>query len=114
ETVETQAAAAKEALFEKETTPLLWPRVIYWMWIVGAVRVLEYFWREKRVIVGLAFVGAPFVLIVGVIASSGAWAFHNYRYIAPAFPIIMMTAACAVGLPRPWRTSTALAARIAR
>jgi hypothetical protein len=35
-----------------------------------------------------------------VIASSGAWSFHNYRYISPAFPLVMATAGCAFAPPR--------------
>src|SRR6185503_16183866 len=26
---------------------------------------------------------------------SGQWSFHNYRYIAPAFPLLAITAGCA-------------------
>jgi len=37
-----------------------------------------------------------------VIASSGLWSFQNYRYIAPAFPLLLLTAGCALGPPRSW------------
>ncbi len=39
-------------------------------------------------------------LVLSVIASSGAWSFHDYRYIAPAFPLLATVAGCAFAPPR--------------
>jgi len=41
--------------------------------------------------------------VLAVIASSGLWSFQNYRCIAPAFPLIAITAGCALGPPGPLR-----------
>ena len=59
------------------------------LWLVGAVRVgcggrgassgCSSGARDRR---------APFALMLAVVASSGLWSFQNYRYIAPAFPLL--------------------------
>jgi len=84
-------------LFWDATSPLVWPRAFAVAWLVGAVRVLRWAWRERRPLVGAVIVGAPFLLMLAVIASSGLWDFQNYRYIAPAFPLLAITVGCALG-----------------
>ena len=104
--VTTQTGRMLRGLFSAGDSPLVWPRVIAALWLVGAVRVLVWARRTRRWLVGLLIVGSPPALVLAVIASSGAWSFHNYRYIAPAFPLLVVTAACAllpVPLPETWR-----------
>jgi hypothetical protein len=64
--------------------------------IAGAVRVAMWARREKRWLAGAAIVASPIAVMLGVIASSGAWNLHNYRYIAPAFPLVIAIAAIGV------------------
>jgi hypothetical protein len=101
--VTTQTGAMMRQLFWDGTSPLVWPRLVGVLWILGAIRVLAWARRERRPLVGVLVVTSPFVLLFAVIASSGAWHFHNYRYIAPAFPLLMITVGCAfapLGLAR--------------
>ncbi len=104
--VTSQSGKMMTALFWDGTSPLVWPRVIAALWVIGAVRVVWWARASKHWLVGVLVVASPFVLVFAVIASSGAWNFHNYRYIAPAFPLIAVTAACALAPPRstrPWQ-----------
>jgi hypothetical protein len=77
--------------------PLPWPRVVALLWLIGAVRIAAWARRERRWLAGAVIVASPLVVIVAVIASSGLWNFQNYRCIAPAFPLIAITAGCALG-----------------
>ena len=105
--VTSQSGKMMKALFWDGASPLVWPRLLAALWLVGAVRVLWWARTRKRWLVGVLVVTSPFVLVFAVIASSGAWNFHNYRYIAPAFPLLAITAACALIPPsqatRVWR-----------
>jgi hypothetical protein len=92
--VASQTQAMLRGLFWLATSPLVWPRVVAALWVVGAIRICWWAHRNQQWLVGVLLVASPFALIFAVIASSGAWTFHNYRYIAPAFPMIMITAAC--------------------
>ena len=49
--------------------------------------------------------------MLGVIASSGSWDLHNYRYIAPAFPLVMIAVGCAFA---PIRRSAARTTQVGR
>lgn len=93
-----QTARMLKRLFwgDGSPSPFVWPRIVAVLWVVGAVRITLWARREKRWLVAALIVGSPFVLMLAVLASSGAWDFHNYRYIAPAFPLVMLTAACAL------------------
>jgi hypothetical protein len=104
--VTSQSGKMLKALFWDPTSPFVLPRLFSVLWIVGAARVLWWAKAEKRWLVGLLVVASPFALVFAVIASSGAWNFHNYRYIAPAFPLFAITAACALIPPKqlPWLT----------
>ena len=104
--VTTQSGQMLRRLFWQADSPLVWPRVVAGLWIVGALRVVSWARRERRRLVGALVVASPFALILAVIASSGVWSFHNYRYIAPAFPLIMITAACAFA-PLGWTAARA-------
>lgn len=116
--VRGQTTAAAKQLFWAPTSPLVWPRLVAVLWLAGAVVVLRWAHRERRWLVGALIVLSPPGLVLAVIASSGAWSFHNYRYIAPAFPLVMATAACVLGplaplAPRDPAAPRRLALRIA-
>jgi hypothetical protein len=103
DTVVTQTKRMLAALWWDGTSPFIWPRLLGVLWVIGALRVMWWAKQQSRWLVGALVVLAPLVLLLGVVASSGAWAFHNYRYIAAAFPLFMVTAACAlapVPIPR--------------
>ena len=103
--VTSQSVAMLRGLFWSPTSPFVWPRLIALLWLVGAVRIARWAWRNQRVLVGVLLVLSPFALILAVIATSGAWTFHNYRYISPAFPLVMLTAACGLAGFAPRRGS---------
>ena len=77
-------------LFWDDASPLVWPKLVAIGWLVGAVRVVRWGWRENRRLASLVVVLGPLVLMMAVVASSGLWSFQNYRYIAPAFPLLMI------------------------
>lgn len=118
--ITTQTGKMLKGLFWDGASPLVWPRLFAAMWLVGAARVLWWARTERRWLVGVLLVTSPFVLIFAVIASSGAWSFHNYRYIAPAFPLFAITAARALVpfklpswlQPRAWLAIGGVAAAI--
>lgn len=105
--VGNQTGLMFKQIFWDGTSPLVWPRLVSILWIIGAVRVLGWARRERRWLVGVLVVTSPFALVFAVIASSGAWNFHNYRYISPAFPLLMITVACALAPPRIARDTAA-------
>jgi hypothetical protein len=92
-------------LFWNGSSPFTWPRLFTVLWLIGAVRVLWWAHGNDRRLVGSLIVFGPFVLVMAVIASSGAWEFQNHRYIAPALPLFAITMASAfapVSLPEHW------------
>lgn len=119
EAVTSQTGAMLAGLFWDGASPLVWPRVFAALWIVGAIRVLLWARRERRWLAGALAVVSPFALIGAVIASSGSWSFHNYRYVAPAFPLLAATAACALAplrlparVPPAWERAGRAAAAV--
>ncbi len=103
-------------LFWDGKSPLVWPRVFALLYLAGAVRLALWARRERRYLVGALVIAAPFVLMLAVIASSGQWSFQNYRYIAPAFPLLAIPIGCALAIParlqrwqrHAWLAATAL------
>lgn len=89
-TVKDLADKAVTLLFFRDTTPLVWRKVVLALYLVGSARVVWWAWREKRLLAGVLVVVAPPLMIAAVIASSGLWSFQNYRYIAPAFPLLFI------------------------
>lgn len=79
-----------KALFWDKASPLVWPRLVLALIVFGNVRIAIWAWREKRLLVGALVIAAPFLMMFAVIASSGLWSFQNYRYIAPAFPLLVI------------------------
>jgi hypothetical protein len=105
DTVKTLSGRMLRSLFWDKTSPLIWPRLIAVLYLAGAVRVGIWAWRERKLLVGALVVLAPFVMMLAVIASSGLWSFQNYRYIAPAIPLLLIPVAIALS---PIGTSVAL------
>jgi hypothetical protein len=109
DTVKTLSGRMLRGLFWDKTSPLIWPRLIAALYVIGAVRVGIWAWRGKNYLVGALVVLAPFALMLAVIASSGLWSFQNYRYIAPALPLLLIPVAIglspagkSVALRRAW------------
>jgi hypothetical protein len=110
DTVKTQSGRMLRGLFWDKTSPLIWPRLIAVLYLAGAVRIGIWAWRDKKLLVGALVVLAPFVIMLAVIASSSyVWTFQNYRYIAPALPLLLIPVAVAlsplgssVALRRAW------------
>ncbi len=99
ETVTKQSGRMVRTLFWNPTSPLIWPRVLAVLWLVGAVRVGVWAWRERRWLVASTLILSPWAVLMAVIASSGQWSFHNYRYVAPVFPLLAICAGVAVAPP---------------
>ncbi len=91
--VTTLSGRMLRGLFWDPASPLVWPKLFAVLLLVGIARVAYWAWREKQYLVGALVVLAPFVMMLAVVASSGLWSFQNYRYIAPAFPLLMMLVA---------------------
>jgi len=91
-------------VFWDAASPLVWPRAVAVLWLVGAVRVIAWGLRERRWHAAGAVLGAPFVVMLGVAATSGLWSFQHGRAIAPALPLLAITFGCALGpVPRAVR-----------
>ncbi|MCX5741581.1 MAG: hypothetical protein NT062_03675 [Proteobacteria bacterium] len=86
----TQCSKLASTIFWSAGSPLVLPKVILALWIVGVVKILRWGWRQDRRLVAVAIVASPVVLMLAVIASSGLWNVQNYRYITPAFPLIVV------------------------
>jgi hypothetical protein len=109
-----------KALFWKAGSPLVWPRVVLVLVLAGAVRLVLWARREHRGLVAAVAIGAPFALMLAVVCTSGVggWSFQNYRYVATAFPLVVVIAAIALSPPRrlegrprqAWSAATALGA----
>ena len=99
--VGTQTGAMLRGLFWASDSPLLLPRLVAVLWLVGAVRTMLWARRAGVTLAGALIVASPFVLIEAVIATSaGKWDFQNYRYVAPAFPLLAVVVAAAFVQPK--------------
>ncbi len=106
EALETLTQRMMRGLFWDGTaSPLIWPKLVAALFVVGAVRVGYWAWREKQLLVGALVILAPFAMMLAVVASSGLWSFQNYRYVAPAFPLLLIPVGIALS---PAGTSVAL------
>jgi hypothetical protein len=99
DTVRTLSGRLLRGLFWDASSPLVWPKLVALLLVVGAVRVAVWAWREQQYLVGALVVLAPFAMMLAVIASSGLWSFQNYRYIAPALPLLMIPVGVALSPP---------------
>jgi 4-amino-4-deoxy-L-arabinose transferase-like glycosyltransferase len=100
DTVIDHSRDALTRFFYSNRSPFVWPRFVWYLWLAGAFRIAWWAKRERRYLVGTLLVIAPFLLVFAVIASSGAWVFHAYRYIAPAFPLLLIPVAIALAPPQ--------------
>lgn len=87
----------RRALFEGADSPLPWPSYFEITWLVGAAAIAVWAYREKRWLTGLVMIVTPIGFSLAIIASSGLWNFQNYRYIAPAFAVLVVPLGFAVG-----------------
>lgn len=95
--VGTQAGALVRGLFWSGESPLVLPQLFAALWLVGAWRTIAWARRAGLPLVGVLIVASPFVLFGSVIATfGGRWDFQNFRYVAPAFPLLAVTAASAL------------------
>jgi hypothetical protein len=95
EAVVTLTGHLLRGVFWDPASPLVWPRLFAVLWLAGAIRVVVWARRERRVLGGALIVAAPLVVMLSVIAWSSAPEVQNYRAIAPAFPLLAITAGCA-------------------
>jgi len=99
DTVSTQTGRMLKGLFWDGASPLVWPKLFAVAWLVGAVRIVRWARREQRRLAGALLVAGPLVMVLAVIATSGQWSFQNYRYIAPAFPLLVLGIGFALAPP---------------
>ncbi|HEY0477817.1 MAG TPA: hypothetical protein VGD37_09845 [Kofleriaceae bacterium] len=97
EAVWTLSGQMLRGVFWDPASPLVWPRAFAVLWLVGAARVIAWARRERRWPAALVLLAAPAAVMFAVIASTGLWSFQNHRCIAPAFPLLAITAGCALG-----------------
>jgi hypothetical protein len=85
------------AVFWDATSPLVWPRLVALLWLVGAVRVIGWARRADRGLAAALIVVAPAVVMLAALASPSGWSADHGRYLAPAFPFVMIGVGCALG-----------------
>ncbi len=93
---EGAAAPPGEVGSWSDAIPLPRPRLAAALWLAGALRVLAWASRERRWAAGALVVAAPLVLIGAAIASGEAAGPGAARALAPAIPLVLATAACAL------------------
>ncbi|MEO7091796.1 MAG: hypothetical protein ABI175_01015, partial [Polyangiales bacterium] len=113
QTISDLSGKLVKGLFWDPASPLVWPRAMLVLWLVGAARIALWARRERRYLVGALIIASPLVLMFAVIASSGLWSFQNYRYIAPAFPLLVIAIGAAFVLPITTKDRRILGAHIA-
>ncbi len=77
------------ALFWSPDSPLVLPKLVAVAWLAGSVLTIIFAIRARAGrLLAAAVIGAPVLLVLAVIASSGLWSVQDYRYITPAFPLL--------------------------
>ncbi|HEX4452260.1 MAG TPA: hypothetical protein VH143_15395 [Kofleriaceae bacterium] len=102
QTVLAQTGAMLRALFWSADSPLVWPRAIAVVLVIGALRAIVWSRRAHKPLVAAVAIGAPFALLLAVVATSGvgnAFEFQNYRYIATALPLFFVLVGFALAPP---------------
>ena len=89
-----------ELFWDAGKTPLFAARLLGALWLVGALRLVVWGVRERRLTAVAMLLGAPAAIFAAVIAASGQWKFQNYRYIAAALPALLTVVGLAVAPPR--------------
>lgn len=103
----TNASKLAKGLFWDPNSPLPQARLFGLAWIAGCVRIVAWAWRRDasaRVAAALIAVG-PIAWCAMVLASSGLWTLHQYRYIAPMFPVLAIPVAVAIAPLARWAWS---------
>ena len=96
-----------KGLFWSVKSPLWHSKLVGLLSVLGLVRLAMWAKRERQYWPALMLAGAPIALIGAVIGASGAWNFHNYRYISAAFPWLAVLTALGLALPAVWLDSRA-------
>ena len=95
------AWAALRLVYWDARGPLVWPRVVTALYVIGAVRVALWARRERRYLVGALVIAAPVAWLLVVIATAGSnWWAQSYRYIAPVLALSALPAGAALAPPR--------------
>ncbi len=89
-TVCTESWAAVTKLFWSTHSPLVLGKLVLVLLVLGFGKWCTT--RKKPRLSVVFLLSSCGCLLLGVIASSGAWSFHNYRYIAPVFPCLWLLA----------------------
>ncbi len=107
DTLYTQGRDLLRVCFWRDTGPFRHGRILAALWLVGAARLIVWGIRKQRLTGVLMLVATPPAIFLAVLAASGDYAFHNYRYVSGAFPALFVVAGMALAPP-----SAALAARL--
>jgi hypothetical protein len=103
----TNAGKLVKGLFWDPNSPLPQSRVFGIAWLVGCVRIV--WWAKQRDanarIAAALIVGAPIAWCVMVLASSGLWTLHQFRYIAAVMPVLAIPVAVAFAPLARWAWS---------
>lgn len=103
----TNAGKLVTGLFWDGSSPLPQARLFGLLWLVGAARIA---WAARtrgasaRVASALVVVG-PAAWCALVLAGSGLWTLHQFRYIAPVFPLLAIPVAVAIAPVARWAWS---------
>jgi hypothetical protein len=104
----TNAGKLVRGLFWDPNSPLPQARLFGIAWLVGCVRVV--WWARSRDasarVVAAMIVGAPIAWCAMVLAASGLWTLHQYRYIAPVMPLLAIPVAIAIAPVARWAWSS--------
>ena len=73
-------------LWWSDKSPLWGVRLLSVLWVVGAGRLLWWARCHQRWSAAFVLIATPMLVTTTVVATSGQWTFHNYRYISYAFP----------------------------
>ena len=65
-TVGDNLKQAVTRLFYADASPLVWPRAVRYLWLIGALRILWWARRERRWLEGALVIAAPFLLVLAV------------------------------------------------
>lgn len=106
--VATNGGKLVRGLFWDPNSPLPQARLFGILWLAGSVRLA---WLAKtrdanaRIAAALIVVG-PIAWCVMVLASSGWWTLHQFRYITPILPLLAIPVAMAIAPLARWAWSS--------
>lgn len=103
--VKEEGYALFDALFWSglgEKGPTWAPKLTLALYLGGGARLIVWGARQRRLSAALFLFLAPLTIWMAVLTLTGAWKFHNYRYIATGLPVLL--GICGLALapsPRP-------------